>query len=147
MIIRTSLSLLLGMAFGSTLLAADEFVTLVVGGKGSPVPPMMRPPGDTGVAGADVIGHNFQKLGTSIVDKGGESCTKRGYRKGDWTLEVESCTPRGATRIERGFTVGYHGSGEVLLRCLEVALPAVGTREDDLVELKVSSVPYCRSIY
>jgi hypothetical protein len=141
MIIRTLLALMLGMACSSAVVAGDEFVTLVVGGKGSPFPPMLRPPGDTGVSGAEVIGRNFQKTGTSAVDKGGRSCTKAQYREGDWTLEVESCTPRGTNRIERSFTVGYHGSGEVLLRRIEVVLASIPTQADDMVELPVAPLP------
>ena len=133
MMIRTLLALLLGIAGSSAMAGGDDFVTLVVGGKGSPFPPMLRPPGDTGLSGAQLIGRNFQKLGTSIVDQGGRSSVKTRYREGDWTLEVASSTPPGTDRMERSFTIGYHGPGEVLLRRIEVVLPPIRTQADDLV--------------
>jgi hypothetical protein len=76
-----------------------------------------------------------------MVDEGGVVSTRVEYRDGDWTLEIEYRVPRNGARVERRFTIGYHGPGEALLRHIDVAFPTLPAQADDLVELPVSGVP------
>jgi hypothetical protein len=117
-----------------------ELFTLVVGGTGSPFPPMLRPPGDNGLSGAQTIGGHFEREGITTIDRGAAVSVITRYREGDWTLDVEAARSRTIGRVDRRFTIGYHGPGEMLLRRMEVTLPVIEMQPDDLVELPVSPV-------
>jgi hypothetical protein len=114
--------------------------TLIVDGKESPFPPLLRPPGDDGLSGATTVS-GFKYSSHSVTDEGEDTVLSVNYRQGPWSASLMFRISRGQRRVERRFRVGYDGPGEPYLRQVDIIVPDILVQAGDLIELPAGAFP------
>lgn len=135
---------LVDIGTGCTLLESSSgsgFASLTIGGKESPFPIMLRPPGDAGLSGAQAIGRALAVTSHKFTDEGEATVLAVECREGSWVLTVEYRIPRGLRRVGRRFRIRYEGAGEGVLRQLDIKLPVMLARPGYTVEIPDSPFP------
>jgi hypothetical protein len=114
--------------------------TLIVDGKESPFPPLLRPPGEEELSGATTVS-GFKYSSHTVTDEGEDTVLTINYRQGPWSASLEYRISRGQRRVERRFRIGYDGPGEPYLRQVDIIVPDILVQAGDLIELPAGAFP------